>query len=293
MAGDRRAVLIAGPTASGKSAHALTLARQSGAPIINADSMQVYSVLRVLTARPGPGDLVAAQHMLYGYVDPSVRFSTGQWAADVGRLLAGELAKAETVIFAGGTGLYFEALTKGFASVPEVPDEVVARIDRQVAALDREGRGRLLAARDPAMARRIREPDPQRVTRALAVLEATGKSLAEYQQADQPALLQGFEIEKYVIDPGREISNERIARRFKAMLEEGAVEEVRDLLARNLDPSLPAMKAIGVREIALWLEGKMSAGEVVERTIIATRQYAKRQRTWFRNRMGDWTWISG
>lgn len=284
----KRAVLIAGPTASGKSALALARARESDATIVNADALQIYDGLRLVTARPGPADLAAAPHLLYGTVDPARRFSTGDWT----RAAAGVIAAADgPLIFVGGTGLYFESLIKGFAEVPEVPDEAVAQATREVEGLDREGRARLIAARDPVIAARLKAPDPQRVIRALAVLHATGRSLTSFQDQLHTPLLEGWEIEKLVLNPDRDILRDRIARRFASMLEQGGVEEVEAFLARVLDPSLPAMKAIGVREIGDWLAGRSTRDEMVERAVIATRQYAKRQRTWFRGRMADWDWV--
>lgn len=286
MGARKRAVLIAGPTASGKSALALERAKTSGGVIINADSMQVYDVLNVLTARPQPDELGLAEHFLYGFVPPAERFSTGAWIAAVKAILTENLGR--TLIFAGGTGLYFEALIHGVAEVPEVPFDVVARIELEMEGLDRAGRGALLALRDPEMVTHIQEPDRQRVVRALSVLEATGKSLARWRDRGQAGLLDDFEVERIVLNPDRDVLRERIAERFEKMLDLGVVEEVQALMRLDLDPSLPVMKAIGVREITDWLAGKMTREQAVERSIIATRQYAKRQRTWFRNRMSDW-----
>lgn len=284
----KRAVLIAGPTASGKSALALAKAHEWGGIVVNTDALQVYDGLRLVTARPGDDDLAAERHALYGFVDPAVRFSTGDWARAAERIIADADGP---LIFAGGTGLYFESLIKGFADVPEVPDEVVAEIEHEIEGLDREARRRLIAERDPVIAARLKAPDPQRVTRALAVLKATGRSLASFQDSEHAPLLEGWEVEKHVLNPDREVLRERIARRFTAMLEQGAIEEVEAFLARKLDPSLPAMKAIGVREIGDWLAGHSTREEMIERAVTATRQYAKRQRTWFRGRMADWNWI--
>ncbi|HVW90985.1 MAG TPA: tRNA (adenosine(37)-N6)-dimethylallyltransferase MiaA [Devosia sp.] len=289
MRPEKRAVLIAGPTASGKSALALARARQMGAVIVNADALQVYAGLQVVTARPGEAELSQAPHLLYGFVDPSVRFSTGAWRAAAARAL--RETDSRPVIFVGGTGLYFEALTKGFAEVPAVPPEVVAEAEAEIAGLDAAARGRLIAARDPEMAARLRAPDPQRVVRALAVLKATGRSLATFQDGAQAGLLDGFEVERIVLNPDREVLRQRIAERFAGMFENGAVEEVSALLALGLDPSLPAMKAIGVPEIAGWLRGELSQEAAIELAVTATRQYAKRQRTWFRGRMADWLWV--
>ena len=280
-------MLIAGPTASGKSALALERASALGGVVVNTDAMQVYSGLRVLTARPGLDETAGVPHLLYGVVSPAVRFSTGEWLRAVESIL--EEHPADAVVFVGGTGLYFDALTRGFAGVPPVPAEFVREAEAELAGLDRAGRARLIAERDPEIAALLRAPDPQRVARALAVRKATGRSLASFQQSGQRGLLDGWAVERIVLDPGRDIVRERIAARFVRMLDEGAVAEVEALLALDLDPGLPAMKAIGVREIADWLAGRIAREEMIERAVTATRQYAKRQRTWFRGRMGDWT----
>jgi tRNA dimethylallyltransferase len=283
----KRAVLIAGPTASGKSALALERARGGGV-IVNADALQVYEGLRLLTARPSEADMALSPHRLYGVVPPATRFSTGDWARAAQKIVAE--SDGAPLIFVGGTGLYFEALTNGFAEVPEVSPEALAWAEAEVHGLNRDGRGRLIVERDPAIAARLKAPDPQRVIRALAVLKTTGRSLAAFQDEAQKGLLDGWELEKIVLNPDREVLRQRIATRFEAMLKWGAVDEVRNLLHRQLDPSLPIMKAIGVREIADFLEGRATREEMVERAVIASRQYAKRQRTWFRNRMADWDW---
>jgi tRNA dimethylallyltransferase len=277
--------LIAGPTASGKSALAVEMARAQGGIVVNTDAMQVYDVLRVVTARPTEADMQGVPHLLFGTVPPAIRYSTGAWLRSVEDILA---THEGPFVFVGGTGLYFDALTKGFAEIPEVPAAVVAEIEAELAGLDAAARHQLIAARDPATAALLQAPDPQRVARALAVLKATGRSLASYQQQKQQGLLEGFALERLVLDPGREVLRERIARRFTAMFEGGAVAEVEALRALQLDPSLPAMKAIGVPEISAYIDGELSRDEAMARAVIATRQYAKRQRTWLRNRLGDW-----
>jgi len=283
----RRAVLIAGPTASGKSALALARARQGGGVIVNADAMQVYDTLRVLTARPDAADEAAAPHLLYGFVSALERFSTGAWVRAVEAALVGIEPERE-VIFVGGTGLYFEALTKGFADVPAVSPQIVAQVEQQLTGLDAAERLALLAAEDPATAARLGVADPQRVTRALAVKRATGRALSSFQETQQPGLLAGWQLERLVLWPERDALRTRIARRFGAMFDNGAVAEVEALRRLRPDPTLPAMKAIGVPEISDWLEGLISQEAAIARAVTATQQYAKRQRTWFRNRMGDW-----
>lgn len=280
-------MLIAGPTASGKSALAITRAIASDGIIVNADSMQLYDTLRVVTARPSIEDESRAEHVLYGSVPAAQRFSTGQWLRAVQDVVATS-DPARPLIFVGGTGLYFDALINGFADVPGIPDHVVLEVQQEIQALDESERMRLLSAEDPETAGRLKVADPQRVIRALAVKRATGRALSSFQEDQQPGVLGGWEIERLLLWPDRELLRTRIGERFEAMFESGAVEEVEALLAQRPDPSLPAMKAIGVPEISGWLAGRLSRAEAMERAIIATRQYAKRQRTWFRNRMGDW-----
>ena len=287
----RKAVLIAGPTASGKSALALERAEATGGVIVNADSMQVYDVLSVLTARPQPDDLARADHRLYGFIPPAERCSVGRYCAAARQVLDDPELDGRELIFVGGTGLYFDALQNGISEVPEVPDEAVAEAEAIVAPLDREGRQALLAEREPEMVGRLKEPDPQRLVRALAVRIATGRSLADWQSRAGVPVLDGFEIEPMVIWVDRDELSRRISTRFHAMLDTGATEEVVQLLSLDLASDLPAMKAIGVREIAAYLSGDLTRDEAIARAVIATRQYAKRQRTWFRQRMRDWTQI--
>ena len=287
MKGRRRAVLIAGPTASGKSALALEMARAQGGVIVNADSMQVYDTLRVVTARPGDDDLAQAEHRLYGTVPAATRFSTGQWLGAVAEVIT-ETGDAP-LIFVGGTGLYFDALLNGFADIPEVPAEVTLQVQQEIQALDGEQRLALLHREDPVTAARLKVADPQRLIRALAVKRATGRTLASFQDGITASLLADFSsIERLVLDPDRDVLRQRIARRFEAMFAGGAIAEVEALRRLDLDPSLPVMKAIGVREIGDWLDGVVGRDEAITLATIATHQYAKRQRTWFRNRFGDW-----
>ncbi|HWU17736.1 MAG TPA: tRNA (adenosine(37)-N6)-dimethylallyltransferase MiaA [Devosia sp.] len=285
MTGRRRAVLIAGPTASGKSALALALAEAEGGVIVNTDAMQVYDTVRVVTARPSVEDEGRAEHRLYGTVPASSRFSTGQWLAAAKEVIE---ATEAPLFFVGGTGLYFDALINGFADVPAVPADITLAVQQEIQALDGAGRLALLQREDPATAARLKVADPQRVIRALAVKRATGRMLSSFQDEPQAGLLGDFAVERMVLDPDRDVLRGRIARRFAAMFESGAVAEVEALRELRLDPSLPVMKAIGVPEIGAWLDGAMDEGEAIRLATIATQQYAKRQRTWFRNRMGDW-----
>ncbi len=281
------AILIAGPTASGKSAFAIKQAKQHNGLIINTDSMQIYNMLNILSARPQEKELEQAEHKLYGYVEPQMRYSTGNWLNDVKKLLSEEDNRERNLIFVGGTGLYFKALLEGFVSLPEVPFSLVKKIDDEVSRLSRGERKELLKAEDPQMAKILLEPDRQRLVRALSVLRQSGKSLAYWQQQRQNSILQKYEIRKILLNPDKNILNQKIALRFEKMLELGAVEEVKSLLALGLDANLPVMKAIGVRQIAGWLRGEISKEEMIDRTVIASRQYAKRQRTWFRKWNSD------
>ncbi len=283
----QKAILIAGPTASGKSALALRLARDCGGYIINSDSMQVYDVLDQLTARPQSDDLQIVPHYLYGHVSPLQLYSTGRWLEEVEALLARPELQGRIPVFTGGTGLYFKALLGGLSDMPQVKDEVR---DYWRNRMLEEGAPRLheeLQQRDPAMAERLKAGDSQRIVRALEVIDSTGRSLIEWQEAKGKALIDPLYAEKLVLMPDRAWLRQRIAQRFDLMMQGNAVQEVQALMALLPDAALPVMKAIGVREIESWLKGEMSREKAVELSVIATRQYAKRQMTWFRNQFGD------
>jgi tRNA dimethylallyltransferase len=289
-----KAILIAGPTASGKSAMALEMAVRRGGVIVNADSMQVYSVLRVLTARPSEGELAKAPHFLYGHVDPSENYSTGRWLRDVRQLAETGAFRERIPIFVGGTGLYFRALLGGLSPMPAIPAEISERWRRALAEEGPQALHRVLREQDPQAALRLEPADGQRIVRALEVLEASGRSILAWQAEASDALVDPAGAEMILLEPDRQLLVERIERRFDRMIEEGAQAEVEKLLALGLDPSLPAMKAIGVREIAAALDGRLSIGEAIERAKAATRQYAKRQATWFRHQMGsEWRRLRG
>ncbi|MGQ7793723.1 tRNA (adenosine(37)-N6)-dimethylallyltransferase MiaA [Faunimonas sp. B44] len=292
-ASEGRAVLIAGPTASGKSALALALAEaamRAGRPaqIVNADSMQVYADLRVLSARPSKEDEARAPHRLYGHVPGADAYSAGRWLADIHAVLAGAEAAGALPILVGGTGLYFKALEEGLAEIPPVPDAVRRRWRTVLSQEGPEALHAVLAERDPEIAARLEPSDPQRIVRALEVLEATGRSLAAFQKAGSAPVLAGEGIARYVLEPDRAWLRRRIAERVEAMLAAGAAEEVAALLAQGLAPDLPVMKAIGVREIGEFLAGRITETEAAEAMIVATRQYSKRQSTWFRHQMPGW-----
>ncbi len=283
------AVLIAGPTASGKSALASRLAADLGGVVVNTDSMQIYAGLAILTARPTAAEVARLPHRLYGHVDPARPFSVADWLADVERVLAEIRAAGRLPIFVGGTGLYFEALTHGLAPVPEITGAVRAHWRAEAERIGAAGLHAELAGRDPRMAARLRPTDTQRLTRALEVIEATGRSLATWQSAPHSAPLVPPETAvRLVLEPERAMLHGRIAARFRAMVEDGAIEEAAAFVARGLAPEMPAMRAIGVAALTEVAAGRTSLEAGIERSIVETRQYAKRQSTWFRGRMGDW-----
>lgn len=286
------AVLIAGPTASGKSALAVELARRFGGVVINADSMQVYRDLQIITARPTAAEMGKVPHRLYGHVDGALNHSAAAYAAEAASLL-GELERDGALpVVVGGTGLYFKALTEGLSEIPPVPEEV--RAEFRAWAQPRET-GKLhaeLACKDPEMAARLRPSDRLRVMRALEVLLATGRSLASFQGARRPGPLAGRNLLQLFLSPERELIRARIDARFEAMMAQGALDEVARLRERRLDPLLPVMRAHGVPGLIAHLDGKASLDEAIARGQADTRGYAKRQVTWFRHQMQGWTAVA-
>jgi tRNA dimethylallyltransferase len=286
-----QAVLIAGPTASGKSALALELAQATGGIIVNADSMQVYRDLRVITARPTPEEEARTPHRLYGDVDAAVNFSAGAWVTDAATALAEARAQNRLAIFTGGSGLYFKALSRGLSAVPPIPVEiresVRARLERDgVEALHTE-----LAQRDPVAAERLKPRDRTRIARALEVVEATGRSLTDWHRDGLPPLLPPGTFRALFLEPDRDALYARIDARFEAMLSAGALEEIAALAARRLDPLLPAMKAHGVPALLRHLKGEIRLEEAAMIGRADTRHYAKRQFTWFRHQLPEFEWV--
>ena len=282
----RTITLIAGPTASGKSDFALKLAEENDAVIVNADSMQIYDVLNVITARPSDEDMARVQHYLYGYVSPEKQYSTGKWLKDVSDILK---SVDRNLIFVGGTGLYFKALTEGLATIPDIPEETRKKWRTRL-----EGEGvselyKLLQGIDYELSRRLSEKDGQRVIRALEVYDATGKTLSYWQNKKTEPLLETGNLTKFLLLPERDVVYRRIEERFDKMVENGALEEARALDELGLNPSMPAMKAIGIPEFIDVLKGKKTIGEAIVEAKTNTRRYAKRQMTWFRHQLGgDW-----
>jgi len=282
-------VLIAGPTASGKSAAALAVAEAFGGVVINTDSMQVYREIVVLSARPPAEDTARAPHLLYGHVGVAEHYSVGRYQADATAALAEARASGRLPVFVGGTGLYFAALTDGLADIPPVPADIRKAAGARLAALGIAGLHAELAARDPATAAGLRPSDTQRVLRAWEVLEATGRPLIEWQRQAGTPVLGGLKLARFVLDRDRADLRERIRIRFEAMLAAGAKTEAAAL--KTLDPALPAAKVLGLRPLAALAAGEIGEAEAIRLAVTATRQFAKRQTTWFRHRMADWHWL--
>ncbi|HHK74292.1 MAG TPA: tRNA (adenosine(37)-N6)-dimethylallyltransferase MiaA [Rhizobiales bacterium] len=290
MAKEKSAILIAGPTASGKSALAMKLARARNGVVINADSMQVYRELRLLTARPSEADEALVPHALYGHVAGKDGYSAGRYCIDAAQAVAQARKQDRVPIIVGGTGLYFRALLTGLSPIPDVPADI-RQYWRDKGA--RHGAAWLfdeLKRRDEIMAAKLRPTDPQRLMRALEVLDATGRSLAYWQSRAGTPVLSENETERHVICPERGELYRRCDERFETMMQTGAVEEVRQLLELKLAPDLPVMRALGVRPIGDYLAGMLKRDEAVSRAKTETRQFAKRQITWLRRNMMSWKW---
>ena len=284
-------ILIAGPTASGKSALALELAKKRGAAIVNADSMQVYRDLRIITARPTPDEEKRLPHRLYGHVDAAENYSVGRWFGEAAAALTQTISRGQPAIMVGGTGLYFSTLTRGIAAVPPIPAEIRREVRGR---LDAEGVTALhaeLRQRDPAAAARLKPGDRARITRALEVVLATGRSLMQWHEDNMPARVDLLGAVKIFLMPNRDELGLRIDARFDAMMAAGALEEVRALAVRNLDPNLPAMKAHGVPWLIRHLRGEVAMAEAVAQAKRDTRRYTKRQATWFRNQLPQFAWV--
>jgi len=280
-----RPVLIAGPTASGKSDLALAIAVAQGRDVVNADALQVFESWRVLSARPDDDALALATHRLYGHVPFDACYSAGHWLREVGALAM----TPQAPVIVGGTGLYFTALTEGLAEIPATDPAVRRAADRRRTS---GGLDAMIADLDRPTRLRIDVRNPMRVQRAWEVLMQTGRGLAEWQATTGPPLLALADTHAFVIDTEKDWLDRRIAARFDAMMADGAREEVRAILPR-WDPALPAAKAIGAPELVAMFRGEISESEAVERAKIASRQYAKRQRTWFRARMRHWHRLNG
>lgn len=284
MPSEKRAVLIAGPTASGKSALAIALAHERNGVIINADAMQVYRELRILTARPSYEDEAQVPHRLYGHVAGASAYSVARWLADAATEIEAVWRSGRVPVVTGGTGLYFRALEQGLADIPLIPPDITEKWRAAKGDLHAE-----LAKRDQGAAARLNPNDRQRIIRALEVFEGTGKPLDYWQRAAQgEAVLGQVQVDRIFLNPDRRILHARADERFARMVKEGGIEEVKALLALGLDAKLPVMKAIGVKQLAAWLAGWRGLEEAIEAGQTATRQYIKRQLTWWRHQMPGW-----
>ncbi|MBN9260630.1 MAG: tRNA (adenosine(37)-N6)-dimethylallyltransferase MiaA [Hyphomicrobium sp.] len=281
-------ILIAGPTASGKSALALEMAERHGGAVLNADSMQVYRELRILTARPTPEEEARAPHRLFGHVSVRDAYSVGRWLDDVAGALAWCAGAGYRPIIVGGTGLYFKALLEGLAPIPSVAPEIRAHWRREAGVRTAPELHKVLAVRDPEMAARLDPGDTQRIVRALEVIDSTSVSLAEWQRRPGTPLIREHEAECYVVSRSREEVRRRVDTRFDAMMAAGALEEARAIAALDLDPELPAARAHGLRPLLAYLRGKMTLDAAVEAGKLETRQYVKRQEIWLRRNMIAW-----
>ncbi len=287
-----QAVLIAGPTASGKSARAMELAREMKGVIINADSMAVYQDLPILSARPTPEDIAATPHLLFGHIGAERNYSVGQWLDDAALALEKARAESLTPLFVGGTGMYFKALLQGLSDIPPVPDEVRARLRAESAGVPPEELHARLRKIDPLTAERLRPTDPQRILRALEIFTATGAPLASFHNARGKPLLDAARCKCLFIAPEKDELNLRINARFDAMMAAGALDEARRLFARDLDPTLPAMRAVGVPGLLAFLRDECSLETAVERGKRDSRQYAKRQFTFARTQLPEFSWVT-
>lgn len=285
-----RAFLIAGPTASGKTALALELAERFGGAVVNADSMQVYRDFRILTARPTPQEESRAPHFLFGHVDAAVNYSVGRWLADFAATLDDLDARGLTAVVVGGTGMYFKAALQGLSDIPAVPEAVRQAVRASAQGKTPQQLHAELAARDPQTAQRLRPTDPQRILRALEVFASTGKPLATYHGLRSPPVLEMKTCRAIFLAPERETLYARIDQRYENMIAAGALDEVRALLARRLDPALPAMRAHGAPHLMAFLNGEASREEAIARGKSDTRHYAKRQFTFARHQLPEFVW---
>lgn len=286
------ALLIAGPTASGKSALAIAVARAFDGVVVNADSMQVYGDLRTITARPTPEEEAAVPHRLFGHVDGAVNYSVGRYVEDAGRVLAELRLQGALPVFAGGTGMYFKALLRGLSEIPPVPGDVREAVRAQAQGLTPGELHARLSAQDPETAARLRPSDPQRILRALEVFAATGRPLASFHSARSAPLLDPARCRAVFLAPERETLKARIDARFRDMMAAGALDEVRQLAARDLDPALPVMRAHGVPGLIDHLRDACSLEEAIARGQRDTRAYSKRQFTFVRHQLPEFEMVA-
>jgi tRNA dimethylallyltransferase len=283
------AVLIAGPTASGKSALALELAEEIGGTIINTDSMQVYSELRILTARPEEQDEARAPHFLYGHIPIAQRYSVGRYLDDAIGAISTARDAGRIPIFVGGSGLYFNTLTEGLSPIPDISPHVREALEKRLAEIGLPAFFAEYSEKDPETFSGLKPNDKQRIFRAACVFVASGRGLKKWQEIKGTSPLEALDVGRFVLAPGREWLHERITKRFYEMLAQGAIEEARALT--SLDPTLPAARALGLPQLHAHLCGEIDLAEAENQAVAETRRYAKRQMTWFRRFMADWKWL--
>jgi len=288
----RRPVLIAGPTASGKSELAMRIAERDDGCVINADALQVYDCWRVLSARPSEADCARVPHALYGTVDARTRHSVGAWLRDVAALLERLAACGQRPVIVGGTGLYLSALTEGLAEIPEIDPEVRADSQRRIDSGLLSGMLSELAARDHRTYGRMDRANPVRVQRAWEVLVSTGRPLSSWQDETPPPLLPRAACDAIVLSPEIPVQHRAVEARFRRMVPEGALAECRAFLAAGTPRDLPSARALGAEQLFAHLDGAIDLETAILEAVIATRQFSKRQRSWFRGRMADWRWLS-
>lgn len=287
-----RAILIAGPTASGKSALALRLARERGGIVVNADSMQVYAELEILSARPTPAEMGDVPHRLYGHVAMREGYSVGRFVREAEAVLADVTAQGQLPIFVGGTGLYLKALLEGLSPIPAIPPAIREHWRAEADRLGASKLHRTLAEMDPGTAARLSPTDPQRIVRALEVMDATGRPLWEWQQEPGVPLIRAEDTERLVVLPDRAALHERSDARFDQMMGRGALDEARRIMDLDLDPALPGMRALGLRPLMAHLRGEMPLEAAIDEGKAETRRYIKRQATWISGNMKSWKAIS-
>ena len=283
--------MVTGPTGAGKTELAIAIAERFAGEIVNADSMQVYRDLRILTARPTIADEARVEHTLFGFVVGSDSYSVGRYRTDAECVYDNLRADGVRPIFVGGTGLYFKALLEGLSPIPPTPDDVRSHWRGKAGKLGAEALHRVLARRDPEMAEKLAPSDTQRIVRALEVLDATGISLLEWQSRPGAPLFKKRDTVRLVVAPERKELHQRIADRFEAMMSGGALDEVAHLVGLRLDPSVPIMNALGVRPLMQHVRGEIDRQKAVAEALAETRQYAKRQLTWARGNMISWNWL--
>ncbi len=283
--------LIGGPTASGKSALALEIARDKNAVIINADSMQVYQELPILTAQPNSHEKAEIPHYLYGFLPGDKTCSVALWQRHALQTIQDVHNQGKTPIVVGGTGLYLNALLQGISTIPDISTKVRSHVRQLAAEKQGDSLFKTLCEIDPIMGQRLNPGDTQRVQRAIEVKLATGKSLAQWQDQRDTQAIAHLSCQLYILSPPRTFLQQRCKSRLKQMVEQGALDEVNALSQQGYDPALPIMKALGFRELSRYCQGKMDLDDALEAAFIATRQYVKRQSTWFRNQFPDATVI--